>query len=157
MATTGRPAKYTDEIAKAICEAVAAGVPEVIAAQAAGVARTTLQRWKKKHAAFCSTIKEARAQAIEVRVKRINKAAQGGDEVEVSEKTVEYPNGKTETTVVRKKTAPQWTADAWYLERQVCEQFGLNRLDLKELLNLLRASRANTAAAAKVSQKAKKG
>ena len=65
-----------------------------------------------------------------------------GEEVEVSEKTIKHKDGKLERIVIRRKTAPSWTADAWYLERQFCEEFGLNRLDLKELLKILRASRA---------------
>ena len=135
--------KYSEEIRAAICDAVAKGVPEIYAAQAAGIDRGTLSRWKRKHSALCHGIKEARAQAIQVRVERIEKAAKGGQEIEVTEKVIKHKDGKIEKITIRKKTSPQWTADAWYLERQFCEQFGLNRLDLKELLKLLRASRAD--------------
>jgi hypothetical protein len=137
-----RPRKFTPEIAEEICKAVAAGVPENYAATAAGIHRDTMHHWKKRNAAFADAVKKARAQAIQVRIERIEKAARGGEEVEVSEKTIKHKDGKLERIVIRRKTAPSWTADAWYLERQFCEEFGLNRLDLKELLKILRASRA---------------
>lgn len=138
---TGRITKFDEAIGKAICEAIAVGVPEVIAAQAAGIARSTLCRWKTSKAPFREAITQARAKAVQVRVERIDKAARGGEEIEVSEKTIKHKDGKLERIVIRKKTPPLWTADAWYLERQFCEQFGMNRLDLKELLKILRASR----------------
>lgn len=137
----GRPAKYTEELAAAIVESISKGVPESIAAQAAGIHRETLHAWKKKKPAFSDAVKRARAEAVRVRVERIYAAANGGAEIEVSEKTIKHKDGKLERIVIRKKTPPQWTADAWYLERQFCEEFGLNRLDLKELLKLLRESK----------------
>lgn len=135
------PSKYTEEIAIAICEAIASGVPERIAAQAAGIHRSTLHAWKKNTSSFSDAIKRARASAIVERIETIRKAAKGGDEVEVIEKTIKHKDGKLERVVIRKKTPPIWTAAAWYLERQVCEEFGQNRIELKELLNLMKAAR----------------
>lgn len=137
----GRPTKYTEEIATAICLAVATGVPEVLAAQAAGIGKSTLTDWKRNRQPFSEAVKRARAEAVQRRVERIEKAARGGEEYETQEKVVKHKDGKIEKTVIRKKTVPVWQADAWYLERQFCEQFGLNRLDLKELLALLRESK----------------
>lgn len=139
----GRPTKYSEEFADAICELIASGVPEYIAAQSSGISRDTFMEWKKSKPAFSDKVKKARADSVATRVARIEKAARGGDEIEVSEKIVEHPNGKTERTVIRKKTAPAWTADAWYLERQFCEQFGLNRIDLKELIRLLKSTKGS--------------
>lgn len=141
MAERGRPTKYTDELAVAICEAIASGVPEVIAAQAAGIHRSTLHEWKKCTPSFSDAIKRARAKAIVERIETVRKAAKGGDEIEVIEKTIKHKDGKLERVVTRKKTPPLWTAAAWYLERQVCEEFGQNRIELKELLNLLKSAR----------------
>lgn len=138
MAERGRPTKYTDELAVAICEAIASGVPEVIAAQAAGLDKSTLTSWKKSKPDFLAQVKEARAQAVQVRIKRIEKAAKGGEDVDVSDRTIKHKDGKLERIVTRKKTYPTWQADAWWLERQFVEEFGLNRIELKELLGLLR-------------------
>lgn len=44
----GRPVKLTDARANLIVEAVAAGAPRHIAAQAAGIGRSTLQSWLVK-------------------------------------------------------------------------------------------------------------
>lgn len=137
----GRKTLYTEELAAAICKAVATGTPEVLAAQSVGIHRLTLLTWKKKNKAFDNAIKKARGEAVSRRIERIEKAARGGEEIELTEKIIKHKDGKVEKIVIRKKTPPLWTADAWYLERQFCEQFGLNRLDLKELLTLLRAAK----------------
>lgn len=140
----GRQTKYSEEFADAICALIASGVPEYIAAQSSGINRDTLSQWKRDKPDFSDKVKRARAAAVAVRVARIEKAARGGDEIEVSEKTIKHKDGKIERIIVRKKTPPAWTADAWYLERQFCEQFGLNRIDLKELIKLLRESKSTS-------------
>lgn len=132
------PSKFTEELAQAICDAVASGVPEIIAAQAAGVDKSTVTNWKKSKPEFLAQIKEARARAVQVRIKRIEKAAKGGEDVDVTERTIKHKDGKLERIVSKKKTYPTWQADAWWLERQFVEEFGLNRVELKEMLVLLR-------------------
>lgn len=134
----GQQTKYTDDLAASICKAVSTGVPESIAAQAAGINKHTLTRWKKVHPDFYTQIKVARAEAVQRRIERIEKAAKGGDEYETQETVIKHKDGRIEKKTVRKKTYPTWQADAWYLERQFCEEFGLNRLDLKELIKLLK-------------------
>lgn len=137
----GRPTLFTEELGQAICDAIAAGVPEKIAAQAAGINYSTLAEWKKNKADFADQIKVARAQSVEVRIKRIEKAAKGGQDVDVSERTIKHKDGKLERVVTRKKTYPAWQADAWWLERQMVEEFGLNRAELKEILLFVRENR----------------
>jgi hypothetical protein len=135
-----RPSKYTEEIGQAICDAVAVGLPEVLAAQAAGIAITTLKAWKSRKRLFQAALKKARAQSARERVERIRKAAGGGDEYESKVTIRTFKDGTTLKTVEKKKMPPAWTADAWWLERQMCEHFGLNRIDLKELIKLLKAN-----------------
>ena len=43
----GRPSKFDEAVAKAICDDVAAGVPQEAAAICAGIDRATFYRWKK--------------------------------------------------------------------------------------------------------------
>jgi hypothetical protein len=133
-----RPSKYTEEIGQAICDAVAAGLPESLAAQAAGVTTPTLRSWKQRRAQFLSALKKARAQSARERVERIRKAAAGGDEYESKVTIRTFRDGSTLKTVEKKKTPPAWTADAWWLERQMCEHFGLNRNDVKDLVRMMR-------------------
>lgn len=138
MTGRGAPLKYSEELAASICAAIAVGTPEAIAAQAAGISKDTITAWKKKYEDFSISVKRARAEAVKRRIERIEKAAKGGEEYETSEKVIKRKDGSIEKTTVRKKSYPTWQADAWYLERQFCEEFGLNRVELKELLHLLR-------------------
>src|SRR4051812_38584781 len=78
----GAPTKRTPELVDAIVDAVARGVPEGIAAQAAGIDRYTLTRWKKNDVALCGRIKTARAKSVEIRIEGIRKAAEGGIQYE---------------------------------------------------------------------------
>lgn len=137
----GGQTKYSEELGEAICKAVASGVPEYIAAQASGVHRQTLIRWKKSNGTLCDGIKKARAECIQTRINDIMAAARGGAEVELQRITTKHKDGSVTEKVIRKKTPPTWTASAWWLERQECDHFGLNRLDLKELIKALRESR----------------
>lgn len=106
-----------------------------------GITHTTMKAWKKKYLLFAAAIKKARATAMQGRLQVIMDAAKGGEEYETQETVTKSKDGSITKKVVRKKTPPNWTAAAWYLERQYCDQFGLNRLDLKELLQLLRAAK----------------
>lgn len=137
----GQPTKYTDEIADVICKAVASGMPVSHAAVSIGVTKTTLYNWQRKNKQFFAAIKRARAECMQARLADVLAAAKGGAEVELQKITTKHKDGSVTEKIIRKKTPPTWTAAAWYLERQFCEEFGLNRLDLKELLNLLRASK----------------
>lgn len=137
----GTPGIYSEEFAASIVKSIAGGMPEVHAAEMHKIHRSTLHDWKKRFPAFADAIKTARAEAMNGRLQVIMDAAKGGAEYETQETVHKAKDGSITKKVVKKKTAPNWTAAAWYLERQYCEQFGLNRLDLKELLQLLRAAK----------------
>jgi hypothetical protein len=67
----GRVVKTRTTVAKAICDAVAQGVPPTAAAEAAGIPRETLSRWKQRGKAkpsstygrFVTELKQSRALA----------------------------------------------------------------------------------------------
>jgi len=75
--------------------------------------------------AFLDAVEKARAEDEPRRIARITRAAQGG--ALVYERTEERVNEKTGavTRVIEKRFAPpQWTADAWMLERRDPDRWG---------------------------------
>ena len=110
----GRPSLFTEERAETILQLVRVGNPTTIAAAYAGVDHSTVGNWaakgKEDQAAgretafsrFAVAYARARAQAVAVRLQRINSAGDAGD----------------------------WRADAWYLERTVPEFSPKERLSV---------------------------
>jgi hypothetical protein len=140
MNPMGRQTKLTPATHRIIVNAVSTGVPLITAAQYAGVASSTVRQWLQRgeghhdrsagkvYVAFVDAIKKAQAADEVRRVTRLEQAARGG--TVAYEKTTTYPDGR----VVREvKTAePQWTVDAWFLERSRPETWGRKeRLDLR--------------------------
>lgn len=136
----GRPTKLTPPIAQAILQAVSGGVPYVRAAALADIPQDTAMEWRRRgegtsnrpwtayYANFVHELKKAEAQDEARRVLRINQAGQGGNIV--YEKTTTFPDGRIVTEV--KRTAPEWTADAWHLERSQPDVWGRReRLDVR--------------------------
>jgi len=134
-----RSTKLTSGIQTAITQAVSVGVPYLQAAVLAGIGESTAKQWRQRgdgthgrpstpvYVAFVADLKKAEAQDEARRIARIEQAAQGG--MVVYEKTVTYPDGRTVTEV--KRTAPEWTADAWHLERAHPERWARkDRYDL---------------------------
>jgi hypothetical protein len=137
--TGGRGPKLTPEIQKVIVDAATTGTPRRYAAERAGVDESTVRRWIAKgrklktgiYRTFCTLLKKAEADGITARVARITKAAQGGQVIEKTTRTTTTTtkDGKqtTTTTTTEKHAPPQWTADAWMLERRCPDEFALQR------------------------------
>ena len=141
-ARKGRLVKMTPEAVATILRYVAAGVPMKFAAPHAGLTDRSVNRWLAKgraekpggpFASFLSAVKKAESEAVAVRLLRISKAGQGGAVVERTTKTVTDSEGKSVTTVSEKYTRPEWTADAWHLERTHEATFATNKRELAEL------------------------
>lgn len=136
---TGRIPMLNAGIAAKIVQLSAANVPNKYIADAVNVSKATLSNWYTKgrvggtknamYVELLASVKRVRAEAISSSVARIRKAAQGGAVLE--EKIVVAPDGTSTTT--RKFIQPQWTADAWLLERQEPDEFAQNRNELKAL------------------------
>lgn len=136
---TGRIPLLDAGIAAKIVQLSAANVPKKYIADAVNVSVGALMAWFAKgrkggkgseaYRKLLDDCKRVRAEAIATSVARIRKAGQGGAILE--EKTVTSSDGTTTTT--RKYVLPQWTADAWLLERQEPDEFAQNRNELKAL------------------------
>lgn len=136
MAGPGRQPKLTPAIHTAIVSSVRAGVPYKYAADGAGISPRTMRKWmaagkKAKKAspfaAFYSAVKKAESVGVTSRVRRIIKAAKGGQIIERITTTTTNATGATTTRVVEKLSVGQWTADAWMLERRYPDEFAANR------------------------------
>ena len=134
---TGRPSKFVPAAAAAVLGHVRRGSPRHIAANAAGLGRSTLMRWmargKKEHRGqfrdFWDAIKKAEAEAVVTSLERIQAAGKGG--ALVSRTSVTNSHGIT--TVIEKFAQPIWTADAWLLERRHPDEFAVNAREIKAL------------------------
>lgn len=136
-----RRTKLTPAIHAAIVQAVAGGVPLEQAAALADIHCRTVFDWFQRgegthpsrsqtplYAQFAQDIKKALAQDEAARVLRIRQAGMGG--AVLHEKTITYPDGRVEREV--KHAAPQWTADAWHLERSRPDSWGRKeKVDVK--------------------------
>jgi hypothetical protein len=91
--------KRNPEIIAKVAELVGSGTPIKHAAEACGIDRNTIYAWMESDPTLSAEIKRRRSQALHERVERIRAAGQKGI----------------------------WTADAWYLERQHPEEFGLKQ------------------------------
>jgi hypothetical protein len=141
MPRTGRKPKLTPAVADTILKAVALGVPVITAASYAGVSKAAILQWLQRgrgehpdraaspvYVDFVDRLEKSRAQDEIRRIGRIEQAAKGG--TVIYEKTTRYPDGRIVTEV--RHTAPEWTADAWHLERSRPDLWGRReRVDLR--------------------------
>jgi hypothetical protein len=144
----GRPTLLNPDVHKKLIEATKMGSPMSVAAAYVGITERTFGRWMQRgydaqlledddkpvpaddqpYLALFKEVSQARSQAAVMHVGLIQRAAQGG--VVTEETTKKYRDPETgsvveETTV--KRTAPDWRAGAWYLERQHRQHFGRDK------------------------------
>lgn len=81
-------AKYSIEIANRIAGIVSAGKPTSVACRIEGISRTCFYLWMREHAEFAALMEQAEGKRIESRLEAIER-----------------------------KSATDWRADAWLLER----------------------------------------
>jgi hypothetical protein len=154
MARTGQRTKLTREVQEKIVSALSAGNYFEVACEYAGIHRGTglqwLQRGRGEHPTrpqakiyvdFVDAIEKAQAEDETYTLARIKKAGQGGELI--AEEIIEEPSeiithldgSTTERTGKRRTkrtyTRPEWTADAWRLERKFFHRWGRKeRIDL---------------------------
>jgi len=130
--------KLDKEVQKTIVDALLAGNHFNVACQLAGVAESTGLEWlargkgQSKRAAeplyveFAEAVEQAKAQSEVRAVLRIRQAAQGGAVIKsVTITKVDPKTGATtEVHEVKQYAPPNWTADAWWLERKFNDRWG---------------------------------
>lgn len=137
----GRSPYLTQEVRQKILGAIASGANRWVAAQVAGVGRSTLGDWltrgRKKtdpfYVEFLEQVKKAEAEAEVAAVVRINRASVGGTVIEKKTVTVTKADGTTTTTTVEKNAPGQWQAAAWLLERKYPGRYGSQRTEIRML------------------------
>ena len=92
----GRPAKYSEERADKVCQALRLGATYRAAAGYAGVSEDTLTRWRANSAGFAENVRSSEATAAIGWLAIIQRAAQAGD----------------------------WRAAAWLLARRYPHEYG---------------------------------
>ena len=97
----GRPTKLTPETRRRILRCIRRGMPLNLAASAAGVALSSLHKWRAQKS-FGDAVANAIACGVDSRLKKIEDASDTGD----------------------------WRASAWLLEHCTPEHFAKSRLEL---------------------------
>lgn len=135
----GRPAKITEEIIKRLCSSIRAGNWNGTACAYAGISTDTLNEWVKRGRKEYERLGNPRAKEnvneilylllynsydkaiaeAEVRgVANICKAASGGGEITEIKEVFDAHGNLKERTTKKSHAVPQWTAQAWLLERR---------------------------------------
>ena len=128
----GRPTKLTPEIADAIEQVVRAGACVGVAARRLGISAEAAEEWVRRgegrserratepYVSFATRIRKAEADDEVRRIALIAKAGTGG------EVTYRRTTTKADGAVVMEERllAPEWTANAWHLERKHPERWG---------------------------------
>jgi hypothetical protein len=149
MARTGRPSKIDQVVrhrpdgspvtaGEQVVERVQLGMDLQVAADSAGISRSTLHNWRltgARHRAeaaqgkkltpaqarladFLDALERAEAEAEANRLAIVQRAATGGAQVVKVTEKVDAQGQLLERTTVTETLAPQWTAAAWWLERR---------------------------------------
>lgn len=152
VAKPGRPARLLEPgIKKAILDTLRVGVPISIACQASGIAEQSYRNWiNRGHAEhearssgvdadgndydpdpdedpyveFYLEVIQARSAAAIRNMGIVQAAAQGGQIIENSKKRYKNDDGEWVEEETVKRTAPDWRAATWYLEKSHRSEFG---------------------------------
>ncbi|WP_328736509.1 hypothetical protein [Streptomyces bobili] len=153
----GRPRLLSEEVEARLVAASRTGVAVELAAEMAGISRTSFLRWmargraeaeareageppeeeESEYAALYEKIRTARATAAARAMMNIRRVADGGIVTKVTtRKFRDSVTGEIVEETVEDRTAPDWRADAWYLERQHREHYGKDAVVAIEITGL---------------------
>ncbi|MGW4086994.1 hypothetical protein ACWEGS_28580 [Streptomyces sp. NPDC004822] len=154
---SGRPRLLSDEVESRLVAASRTGVAVELAAEMAGVSRSSFLAWmargraeveareagekpdpdEEEYAALYEKVRTARATAAARAMMNIRRVADGGIVTKVTTRQFLDPVTKQVVTeTVEDRTAPDWRADAWYLERQHRDQYGKDAVVAVEITGL---------------------
>ncbi|MGC5042526.1 hypothetical protein ACLQ16_04315 [Streptomyces albidoflavus] len=141
----GRPSLLSEEVESRIIAATRTGIAVELAAEAAGISSATYHRWMARGRAEVAAredgqppnheedsyvelfekVRSARAMAAARAMANIRRVADGGIVTKVTTRKFRDPEtGQIVEEVTEDRTAPDWRADAWYLERQHRNHYG---------------------------------
>ncbi|MEV7512102.1 hypothetical protein AB0O57_29510 [Streptomyces sp. NPDC091201] len=141
----GRPRLLSDEVEARLVAASRTGVAVELAAEMAGIARSTFLAWlargraeaeardvgeapdagEEQYLVLYEKVRTARATAAARAMANIRRVADGGIVTKVTTRKFRDPEtGEIVEETTEDRTAPDWRADAWYLERQHREHYG---------------------------------
>ncbi|NUL26055.1 hypothetical protein [Streptomyces lunaelactis] len=141
----GRPSLLTEQVEGRIIVAARTGIAIELAAEAAGISSATYRRWMARGRAEVTAredgqppnrdedpyvelfekVRTARAMAAARAMANIRRVADGGIITKVTTRKFRDPEtGQIVEEVTEDRTAPDWRADAWYLERQHRNHYG---------------------------------
>ena len=128
----GRPTKLTLDVKDVICNGIRKGLTYELAAQLAGVTKTSLMNWKVwgdtqksgKYFDFLTEVTHAEAEAAQVLIDVVRASAERGSEEAVIEE-VRDGDGKLVSRKTTTKRSPRdWRAAMAMLERRMPDSFG---------------------------------
>ncbi|WP_435059436.1 hypothetical protein [Streptomyces sp. bgisy060] len=141
----GRPTLLSPETETRILAASRSGIAVELAAEAAGISAATYWRWMARGRAEAAAredgrkpdhdedpyvelfekVRTARAMAAARAMANIRRVADGGIVTKTTTRKYRDPEtGQIVEEITEDRTAPDWRADAWYLERQHRHHYG---------------------------------
>ena len=153
----GRPRLLSEEVEARLVGASRTGVAVELAAEMAGVSRSAFLAWmargraeveareageepdpdEEEYAVLYEKVRTARATAAARAMMNIRRVADGGIVTKVTtRKFRDSVTGEIVEETVEDRTAPDWRADAWYLERQHREHYGKDAIVAVEINGL---------------------
>ncbi|MFB6630056.1 hypothetical protein ACFCWY_09180 [Streptomyces sp. NPDC056362] len=154
---SGRPGLLSEEVETRLVAASRTGVAVELAAEMAGVSRTTFLTWMRRGRAeveareegeapdpaeeeylvLYEKVRTARATAAARAMMNIRRVADGGIVTKVTTRRFRDPaTGEIVEETTEDRTPPDWRADAWYLERQHGEHYGKDAVVAVEINGL---------------------
>ncbi len=154
---SGRPRLLSEEVEARLVAASRTGVAVELAAEMAGVSRSSFLGWmargraeveareagelpradEEEYAALYSKVRTARATAAARAMANIRRVADGGIVTKVTtRKFRDSVTGEIVEETTEDRTAPDWRADAWYLERQHRDFYGKDAVVAVEITGL---------------------
>lgn len=150
----GRPTLLDKDVEEKLVEATKIGTPMAIAAAYCGISERAFQEWmrrghteraareegqepdpvEQKYLDLYEKVTKARAAATVTSAMLIRKAAVGGQVTEETTRRYRDHEGQVVEEKTVKKTAPDWRASAFWLERQERGHFGKS-LDIDQTIN----------------------
>ncbi|MFE0058636.1 hypothetical protein [Streptomyces sp. NPDC059003] len=153
----GRPTLLSDEVENRILAASRSGIAVELAAESAGISSSTYRRWMARgraevaareegqnpnrdedaYVALFEKVRTARAMAAARAMANIRRVADGGITTKITTRKFRDPEtGQIVEEITEDRTAPDWRADAWYLERQHRHHYGKDAAIAVEITGL---------------------